>query len=87
MPYIVVTEQAHSTLLCRSRWMRNMNTATKIRIYEQTLTDGSKVYGVIAGTETFDCSDETGARDLAQTIYRFSLNTELDDADYVQRAA
>lgn len=62
-------------------------TATMIRVYEQTLTDGSKVYGVIAGSETFDCVTETEAYELASTIERLSLNAQFDGWDRIQRAA
>jgi hypothetical protein len=62
-------------------------TATTIRIYEQTLTDGSHVYGVIVGATTFDCVTEAEAFELAETIDRLSLNAQFDGWDRVQRAA
>lgn len=60
---------------------------TMIRVYEQTLTDGSKVYGVIAGETTFDCVTEADAYELANTIDRLSLNTQFDGWGLVERAA
>lgn len=60
---------------------------TMIRIYEQTLTDGSKVYGVVAGSETFNCATEDEAYELANTIDRLSLNAQFDGWDRIQRAA
>ncbi|HET7413416.1 MAG TPA: hypothetical protein VFJ18_12230 [Pararhizobium sp.] len=64
-----------------------MSDPTMIRIYEQTLTDGSKVYGVVAGAATFDCVNENEAYELANTIDHLSLNTQFDGWDRIQRAA
>lgn len=61
--------------------------AIKLRIYEQTLTDGSKTYGVVVGVEIIDCATEAQAEELAEQIERLSLNTKFDGFNRVQLAA
>ena len=40
------------------------NGDVKIRLVEQTLSDGSLVYGVLIGNVRFDCDTQTTAIDL-----------------------
>jgi hypothetical protein len=78
---------AHSVSIEARETDMNATTTTMIRIYEQTLTDGSKVYGVVAGATTFDCVTEDEAHELANTIERLSLNAQFDGWDRIQIAA
>lgn len=64
-----------------------MNDLTMIRIYEQTLTDGSKVFGVVVGSVTFDCTSEDEAYQLANEMDRLSLNMQFDGWDRIMRKA
>jgi hypothetical protein len=58
-----------------------------VRVYEQTLTDGSHVYGVVAGDQKIDCATLDDAEALANEIDRLSTSHQYDGWDRVQLAA
>lgn len=73
--------------LWRTEETTTMSDPTIIRIYEQTLTDGSKVFGVVVGNVTFDCTSEDEAYQLANEMDRLSLNMQFDGWDRITRKA
>lgn len=82
-----MANRAVSALTSSDEVSRPAGNEASVRVYEQTLTDGSRVYGIVVGSEVFDCSSEGEALELADCIDRLSLGARFDKWNRVRRFA